>query len=167
MKKVIALKKRVFLLLISLVLLLSGCIEPKVTYQQSAMIVWKSPSFRYADMGFISDSGDRLEIEIYGSGVAVMSLNITDESICMSRFKCISPKQFNLTELSKYYPDTLLKNIFKAKPIYNKENLNKNRNGFTQKIEKLNQYSIEYTVSTNETIFRDKMNKILIKVIKQ
>jgi len=147
-------------------ILLLGCSKPMVTSQQSAKIVWKSPSLRYADMGFIADDGKSIKVEIYGVGMALMRLYINSEKICMSRFQCMSKKQFNSSQLSRYYPDTLLENIFRAKAIYNGRGLKKNRNGFTQTLRKENQYAIEYKVFNKQIVFRDTINKILIKVIK-
>ena len=157
---------RNWIFFISVVLLLGGCISPKVSSQQSAKIVWKSSSLRYADMGFISDSGDSMEIEIYGVGSPLMRLSISSNTICRGRLECISHREFYAKELSSYYPKGLLENIFRAEPIYSGMNLTKSSNGFTQKIKKSNRYEIEYRVSTKQTIFRDTINKILIKVIK-
>jgi hypothetical protein len=157
---------RNWIFFISVVLLVGGCISPKVSSQQSAKIVWKSSSLRYADMGFISDSGDSLEVEIYGVGSPLMRLSIGSDTICRAKLECISHREFYTKELSSYYPKGLLENIFRAEAIYGGLNLTQNSNGFTQNIKKSNLYEIEYKVSTKQTIFRDTINKILIKVIK-
>ncbi len=149
-------------LLLLLMLLLSACVQPQPSKTQSALIVWKSPSFRYADMGFISDSGKQLKVEIYGSGSALMRLKINGDSICMSRFNCMSKGHFNQKLLSAYYPDDTLENIFRGKPLFGGASLVKKRNGFTQNIRKPNAYSIVYTVLKNQTIFRDTINQIVI-----
>jgi len=146
---------------------LSGCAQTEPQRGHSAMIVWKSPTFRYADMGFVSDSGSRLQVEIYGSGTALMRLKIDGDSICMSRFSCMSKKHFNRELLSASYPSDTLENIFRGKPLFGGRSLAEKRNGFTQKIQKSNTYDIVYTVSTNQIIFRDTINQIVIKVIKQ
>jgi len=144
--------------------LLSACTEPKPSNTQSALIVWKSPSFRYADMGFVSDNGRTLKVEIYGSGAALMRLKIGEKSICMSQLKCMSKRNFNQQLLSSFYPDDTLENIFRAKPIFGGLGLTQKRNGFTQKIKKNQAYEIKYTVLNKQTIFRDTINKIMIKV---
>lgn len=148
-------------------LFLSGCKEPQPQRTQSVLIVWKSPSFRYADMGFISDSGRQLQAEIYGSGSALMRLKIDGDSICMSRFNCMSKKHFNQKLLSAHYPGNTLENIFRGKPIFDSAALVKKRNGFTQKIKKHRAYQIEYSVLNKQTIFHDTINQIVIKVTKQ
>ena len=96
-----------------------------------------------------------------------MRLKIDGNSICMSRFKCMSKKRFNQELLSAHYPDDTLENIFRGKPIFAGKALNKKRNGFTQKIKKSHAYQIEYSVLNNQTFFRDTINQIVIKVIKQ
>ena len=146
---------------------LSGCAQTELQREHSAMIIWKSPAFRYADMGFVSDSGSRLQVEIYGSGTALMRLKIDADSICMSRFSCMSKERFNREFLSASYPDDTLENIFRGQPLFGGRSLVKKRNGFTQKIQKSNTYHIVYTVSTNQIIFRDTIKQIVIKVIKQ
>jgi len=148
-------------------LLFIGCATKKtISKQQSAMIVWKSPNFRYSDMGFISDDGSNLKIEIYQSGSAIMNLMIGSRHICMSRFKCVSKKSFNSTQLSKYYPDKLIENIFRGRYIFNGKNIQQESNGFTQNIYLKNKYDIHYSLVNNKIIFQDRINKIIIKIVK-
>jgi len=66
--------------------------------------------------------------------------------------------------LSANYPKDTLERIFRAKPVFNGKNVEKKRNGFTQKLLMPGKYDIEYTVFNNETVFRDTINKILIKI---
>jgi len=144
-----------------------GCAKKiTISKQQSAMIVWKSPNFRYADMGFISDIGSNLKIEIYQSGSAIMSLMINRNNICMGRFQCLSKKSFNRRELSEYYPDKLIENIFRGRYIFNGKNLQQESNKFIQNIYLKDRYDIHYSLVNNEIIFRDSFNKILIKIVK-
>ena len=153
--------------ILAVILFLSGCTEPQPQRTQSALIVWKSSSFRYADMGFISDDGRTLKVEIYGSGTALMRLKIGEQSICMSQFECMSKDNFNRKLLSPHYPGDTLENIFRGKPIFSRAGLRQKRNGFTQKIKKNQAYQIEYSVLNNQTVFRDTINQIVIKVTKQ
>ena len=85
----------------------------------------------------------------------------------MSTFKCMEKKDFNEKVLDASYPETLLENIFRAKPIFDKKNVVKTENGFSQKLTKENEYDISYRVKGNQRIFRDTLNKILIKVREQ
>ena len=158
---------RNLLLLCATLLLLTACGKTPYLKENSALIVFKTPTFKYADMGFIYEKRDEVKAEIYGSGQALMSLKITDSSVCMSLFECMSRENFNKTVLSSLYPNDILENIFRAKPIFSGLSLQKNSNGFTQRLIKQNKYDIHYKVLNNEIIFRDTINSILIKIKKQ
>jgi len=134
------------------------------TKQDSAFIVLKTPTFKYADMGFVYENKDELRVEIYGSGQALMTLTISDDSICMSLFECMSKNSFNKKILDERYPKDILENIFRAKPIFKALNISKTNNGFTQKIVDITSYNIDYSVLNKEVIFHDTVNSILIKI---
>jgi len=161
--------KKVIILSV-LLFILNGCTAKnlvKKENQESAFIVLKIPSIKYAGMGFIYKSDSFVKVEIYSMGQAIMSLDINGMNVCMSTFKCMEKKDFNAKMLSANYPDTLLENIFRGKPIFDGENLEKNSTGFIQHIVKDNKYDIEYSVSSKESRFHDKKNKILIKIKKE
>jgi len=145
----------------------TACTSKQYVEQNAALIVFKTPTFKYADMGFIYENSDRVKAEIYGNGQALMNLEISKSSVCMSLFECMGSKRFNKEVLSADYPETILDNIFRGKIIFNGVGLVKNRNGFTQKLIKEDKYNIHYTVLNNEIIFRDTINTILIKIKKQ
>ena len=106
--------------------------------------MFKTPTFKYADMGFIYENRSEVKAEIYGSGQALMTLKITESSVCMSLLECMSKRSFNKSVLSSMYPNEILDNIFRGKPIFKEKNLQKNRNGFTQNIAIQNKYNIHY-----------------------
>lgn len=145
----------------------SACGTQPYKSENAALIVFKTPTFKYADMGFVYENSSEIKAEIYGSGQALMSLTITRDSVCMSRFACMPKKQFNQQVLSAVYPDNILDDIFRGKVIFGGQNLKKNRNGFTQNISYLNKYKIEYSVLNNDIVFRDTINDIVVKVKKQ
>ncbi len=147
--------------------LLSACTSKEYVKQNSAFIMFKTPTFKYADMGFIYENEKEIKVEIYGSGQALMSLEISETSVCMSLLECMSKSAFNKEVLSGMYPEDILENIFRGKPLFNGVGFEKKGNGFTQKIVKKDKYNIEYSVLKNEIIFRDTINTILIKVKKQ
>ena len=154
-------------LLLLFLFLLSGCAETEPRRTESAMIVWKTPQLRYADMGFISDDGRMIDVEIYGSGRALMQLKINEDSICMGRLSCMSKTRFNQAYLSSAYPPDILADIFRGKPIFGGAGMQKKRNGFTQKLRKDGRFDIEYHVFNNQIVFRDTIGQISIKVSKQ
>jgi len=158
---------RKIMIFLTLSLGFTGCTSMKIKKQESAFIVLKTKMMKYADMGFITDREDLLKVEIYASGQPLVGFEINPKNVCMSTFKCMDKKSFNIRALSEHYPDALLENVFRANPIFEKESLVHDADGFSQKFKKENLYNISYTVKGKERIFRDTMNKILIKVREQ
>ena len=152
------------------ILLLGGCAGKELIpekNQESAFIIIKTPTMRYADMGFLYKKTDLVKVEIYSMGQPLLTLDINGMNVCMSTFKCMSKEDFNKKMLHDSYPPTLLEHIFKAQPIFEKEGYEKISNGFTQKIKKEGAYDITYSVTSDKRTFRDKINKIKIEVSKR
>ena len=160
-------KQKRTILLIMVSFLFSACAPKEYVKQNSAYIMFKTPTFKYADMGFIYENDKEVKVEIYGSGQALMSLEISETSVCMSLLECMDKSAFNKEVLTGMYPEDILENIFRGKPLFNGMGLEKKGTWFTQKIVKKDKYNIEYSVLKNEIIFRDTINTILIKVKKQ
>jgi len=158
--------KNITLLFTSL-FIINGCTQLSPKKQESAFIVIKTPKMKYADMGFITDNRSKVKIEIYAAGQPLVAWEINALNICMSTFKCMEKQDFNKEFLTNAYPDTLLENIFKGEVIFKKEGYEKVDNGFMQTIKEEKLYNITYKVIDGERIFRDKLNKILIKVREQ
>jgi len=154
---------KIFLMAL-IMLWMSGCSSKNYTKQESVFIVFKTPTVRHADLGFIYKNPDALKIELYSAGQAVMALEVTDSSVCMGMLECMSKSSFNKAVLSAYYPDNLIDNVFRGKAIFDAESMLKTRNGFTQSISKGNEYSIHYSVLGNQILFRDTINNIMIKI---
>jgi len=158
----IALKKSLFFLL--LIALMNGCATKEYTKQESIFIIFKTPTFKHADLGFMYENTEEMKVEIYSNGQAIMALEIGKENICMSLLECMDKKSFNKQVLNKYYPIDILSHIFRGQMIFSGQNLVKTRNGFTQKLMKADEYNINYSVLNKQIIFRDTINDILIKV---
>jgi len=158
-------KRTIVMIMVSF--LLGACAPKEYVEQNSAFIMFKTPTFKYADMGFIYDNGKEMKVEIYGSGQALMSLEISESSVCMSLLECMSKSAFNKEVLNSMYPENTLENIFRGKKVFNGVGVKTKGNGFTQKIIKKDKYDIDYSVLNNQIIFHDTINTILIKVKKQ
>ena len=158
---------KIIIVITGFLFFLTACGTPTYTKENSAFIVFKTPTFKYADMGFVYENSTEVKAEIYGSGQALMSLTINQDSVCMSLLACMSKQSFNAQVLHASYPQDILDHIFRGKAIYHGQNLKKNSNGFTQKIISHNKYNIQYTVLNNDIVFRDTINHVLIKVKKQ
>jgi len=155
--------KKSFFLLIT-VLVINSCVPKEYTKQESIFIVFKTPTLKHADLGFIYENEEEMKVEMYSNGQAVMALEIGNENICMSLLECLDKKSFNNKVLSAQYPRDILSHIFRGKPIYDAKMLVKTRNGFTQKLVEAGKYAIDYSVLNKQIIFRDTINNILIKV---
>ncbi len=153
--------------LLMIIFLFSACAPKEYIKQNSAYILFKTPTFKYADMGFIYENEEEIKVEIYGSGQALMSLEISESSVCMSLLECMGKSAFNNEVLNGMYPEDILENIFRGKSLFGGVGLEKKGNGFTQKILKEDKYNIDYSVLNNEIIFHDTINTIQIKVKKQ
>ncbi|MGB5506419.1 MAG: hypothetical protein WBM70_07015 [Sulfurovum sp.] len=147
--------------------LFSACAPKEYVKQNAAFIMFKTPTFKYADMGFIYENEEEMKVEIYGSGQALMTLEISETSVCMSLLECMSRSTFNKKVLNSMYPDDILENVFRGKSVFDGAGLETKGNGFTQKIVKKDKYNIDYSVLNNQIIFHDTINAILIKVKKQ
>ncbi|MDQ1326502.1 MAG: hypothetical protein QG564_1627 [Campylobacterota bacterium] len=160
-------KIRFFLLFMVFAFFLSACAPKQYIKQNAALIVFRTPSFQYADLGFIYENKEETKVEIYSNAQPLMTLEISKKTICMSLLECMSKETFNQKVLSAYYPQDTLEHIFQGKSIFGQTGLKKKSNGFTQKIVSGAKYDIFYSVLNNEIIFRDTINQILIKVKKQ
>ncbi len=149
--------------------LLSGCYSPKPSdtkEQNSVFVIWKSPTIRYADQGFLYRAKSKTHLEIYSSGQPVMRLAVSKKQIC-TKDGCLSPESFNSRYLSASYPSTLIFNILSFKPIFNAQGKQKSAKGWFQKIKKEGAYAISYKVSKDLVSFHDTINNIVIKIKKE
>lgn len=152
------------LTLASIGFLFFGCSNKAVQNQQSVLVTMKTQQMKFSDMGFLYDGTNVLKMEIYTSGQPLVDLEINSQNICLSLLTCMDKKEFNQQVLNEHYPETLLENVFRAKPIFNAQHLEKHTEGFSQTIFEAAKYDIEYKVVRGDRVFRDKINKILIKV---
>ena len=145
-------------------LMINGCGQVPVMKQKSAFIVIKTPVMRYADQGFVYQSSDEVKAEIYGNGQALLRLQIDKSHICTGAFSCLERETFNRRMLAAVYPADTLERVFRGKPLFDGQGVTEKRNGFTQKLFKPGKYDILYHVLKNETVFRDTINHIVIKI---
>jgi len=141
---------------------ITGC-ALKPIFTDSYLITLKTKKFKFNDFGIIKRYSDgSVEIKIYNAGVLIQDIKI-DSKIC-SNDGCLLKEKFNKIYLSRFYPPELLKNVILGKPIFNSKNFIKKNSGFEQKIFRKNSLDIIYIVNNKEIYFKDKINKILIKV---
>jgi len=158
-------KKINFLISSSVVLILSGCVGamPEYNSSKSSFIVFKTPTIRYADQGFVSNASSETKVEIYGSGQAVMRLRITPSQVCMSSLACMNGTEFNKKVLNANYPADTLEKIFKGEEIFGGEAAKMVSNGFIQHIKRANM-NITYSVNGKNIKFVDTIAGVKIEV---
>jgi len=151
------LKSSIFCLLLTF----SACSIGEYTHSNSKLIIIKTDKMKFADLGYVKqrDKSIRLELFVAGQNVQIIEIN---HLICLNE-GCMLRSNFNSEYLSENYPDTILQNIVLGTPIYNKKNLQKNEDGFEQKIQ-TSDVDILYRVTSKEHYFKDKKNKILFKI---
>jgi hypothetical protein len=141
----------------------AGCALKKPAFTNTYLITLKTKKFRFSDFSILKRYSDgSVEVKIYNAGVLIQDIKI-DSDIC-SNDGCLSKEKFNEIYLSRFYPPDLLKNVILGKPIFNSKNFIKKNSGFEQKIFRKNSLDIIYIVNNKEIYFKDKINKILIKV---
>ena len=148
-------------LLIIFILFFSACSIKNYQHTKTKIVIIKSPKLKFADVGFIRNSADAIELELFSAGVAIEKISI-NHFICVGA-GCMSKQGFNKNYLSQYYPNDLLQNILLAKPIFKTKNLVKIAGGFEQKIKTKN-VNIKYKVTKKVTYFKDIKNKIIFKI---
>jgi hypothetical protein len=157
--------KRIYIGYFVLVMILfSACVEKSYTKQESVFIVFKTSTFKYADLGFIYEGNTSVKLEMYSNAQALNTLTIEQDNICLSLLECMDNKRFNQEVLSAYYPKNILRHILLGKAIFAGENRSNRRNGFTQILSKAHKYAINYRVLNNQITFRDTINHISINI---
>ena len=143
--------------------LMTGCSSKNYAPAESKLVVLKTKKLKFNDLAYIRHDGDAIQMDLYSVGTAVERFEINN-LICMSQ-GCMRKSSFNEAYLNAYYPDTILQNILLSRVIYEGEGMRDVCSGFVQKI-KNEHYDITYKVSKTETAFKDRKNKILIKIKK-
>ncbi|MCW8953911.1 MAG: hypothetical protein OQK48_03110 [Sulfurimonas sp.] len=147
--------------LLIFMLFFSACSLKDYEITQTKIIIIKSPKIKFSDLGYLRNSSEKIELELFIAGKTVEKITI-NHLICTSE-GCMSKSGFNEDYLSKSYPDELLQNILLSSPIYEGTNLQKTADGFEQHVQ--NQHvDILYTVDSHVTFFKDRKNNIIFKI---
>lgn len=149
-----------YIMLFSL-LFFSACSVKNYETTQSKIIIIKSPKIKFADIGYLRNSEDAIELELFMAGHAIEKITI-NHLVCVSK-GCLSKSGFNEDYLHHSYPDDILQNILLGKEIYEGKFKSKTLEGFEQKIS-TKDVDIKYRVKNKEIFFKDKKNKIIFKI---
>lgn len=159
--------QKFYTLWVSLVILLvlGGCGAKPFVKRDAATIIFKTPKIKFADAGYVRSNDDLVALELFTAGQAVGKFEI-ENLVCVDGEGCMRKSSFNAEYLSAFYPDTLMENVLRAKPIYEAQNLVNTSDGFEQTIEDEN-VAIVYKVTEEQIYFKDSKNRVLIKIKKQ
>jgi len=139
----------------------SACSIKNYEHVQSKIIIIKSPKLKFADLGYLRNTKDAIELELFVAGKVVEKFSI-NHLICVGN-GCMSKRNFNEDYLTAAYPDDLLQNILLSKEIFGGKNRVRTLDGFEQSIEN-SEVNISYKVSTKSMEFKDRKNKIIFKI---
>ncbi|NQY93604.1 MAG: hypothetical protein HRT43_05515 [Campylobacteraceae bacterium] len=67
---------------------------------------------KFYDKGFITQYDNYTQVQIFSAGTLVLNLEIYEDRICTSTFKCQSLKAFNAQNLDSSYADNFIKKLF-------------------------------------------------------
>ncbi len=160
-KEIIAIILLMRYLLLIIAIFFSACSVKNYEQTQTKIIIIKSPQIKFADLGYIRSSDKDIELELFSAGKSIQKIQI-NHLICVNE-GCMSKGGFNEDYLNKTYPNDILQNILLSKRIYDGENFIKAQDGFLQKI-KNKDVDITYRVTSKSMLFKDKKNKIIIKI---
>jgi len=148
-------------ILLILTIMFSACSIKNYEHVQSKIIIIKSPKLKFADLGYLRNTQDAIELELFVAGKVVEKFSI-NHLICVDN-GCMSKRNFNEDYLTSAYPDDLLQNILLSKEIFGGQNRVQTLDGFEQSIEN-NEVNISYKVTTKSMEFKDRKNKIIFKI---
>jgi len=138
-------------------------VEQDAKTNKSYQVTMKTKKFAFSDAGFFVEDDEKIEVQVYSSGMIVGSLKFSknEDNVCVKKL-CNTRRWFNENFLSLYYPETTIIKILKSQPIMESKNIQQTDSGFTQSI-KAYDYDITYRVTSESTYFKDRKNRIIIK----
>jgi hypothetical protein len=151
-----------FILWVSL-FFLSACAPTQYKKSESALILIKTKKLKYADLGYIRRNADEVRADLFIAGTLVQSIEIKN-LVCVNE-GCMTKSSFNEDYLHPSYPDDLMLNVLLARPIFDRASMKITDTGFIQKL-KSPEYNIVYKIENEKIYFKDRLNKILIKISK-
>lgn len=150
-----------YIVVVLVLLFFSACSMKSYDITQTKIIIIKSPKMKFADIGYLRNSDEAIELEMFIAGHPIEKISI-NHLICVSA-GCLSKSAFNQEYLHYSYPDAILQNILLGREIYEGILKVKTIDGFEQKIVNDN-VDIKYRVNNKEIFFKDKKNKIIFKI---
>jgi hypothetical protein len=101
----------------------SGCSIKTPIKSKSAIIIFKTKKFKFADYGFVTKYNNFINLKILNAGIVVLNIDVYKNKVCFedSSIRCQSSQSFNKEYLSSHYKDDFLYNILNQDKIYFKD----------------------------------------------
>ena len=142
--------------------LLAGCATKRYEPPTAALIVFKTPTLRYADQGFVYRAKEGVKVQVYASGKPVFELE-AGKRVCVDG-RCMDEERFYKEFMGTEYPRGTLSAIFSRRPVFGGENLECEAGRCTQRIRAPGRYDIIYAFDSRSAKFKDRLNRIYIKM---
>lgn len=148
------------ILSIFIAIFLTGCATNSPTPPKALNFTMISPDFKISDAGFLKNSTNSTNLQVYSSGVSLLDVNIKDR-VCYNSV-CKDELEFNKSFFKRVHYKGFFRNMLTKQPIYDGQNLVKSECGFDQ-----NLTNLTYQICGNKTYFKDDRNgiKIIIREI--
>ncbi len=153
---------RFFIVWVGVFLFFGGCSLKQYETSEPKLIVLKTKKLKFSDTGYIRSAGDAVEVELFSAGQAAGRIAI-NHLVCVDDKGCLSKNTFNTEYLNRHYPDETMQHVLLGKPIFDRQSLQRNTEGFEQYI-KNREVDIVYRVRDGQIYFKDRKNRILIKI---
>ncbi len=143
-------------------LLLTGCAPKRYEPPMAVLIVFKTPTLKYADQGFVYRAKNRVKVQIYASGKPVFELE-AGRRVCVDG-NCMDEAKFYKKFMGTEYPQGTLVAIFSRRPIFGGKDLECESGRCEQRIKNSDRYDIIYAFDSRSAKFKDRWNHIFIKM---
>jgi len=143
------------------ILFFSACSTKYYEHTQTKIITIKSPKIKFSDVGYVRNSDQSIELELFMAGKSIEKITI-NHLICTSE-GCMSKSRFNKEYLNEVYPGDIMQNMLLSCAIFDGKNLIKTESGFEQHIVDKD-VDIVYKVDSYSVYFKDKKNSIIFKM---
>jgi len=150
-----------FYLIFTLFLFVGCSYKTPYASSQAYFAVIKNSKIALADTGFIKKDDNRLNLQLFSASSPIFDLHVKDD-VCIG-YTCLSRESFNSKFFGYKHYEDFVEELFNMQPIYNEQNLVSTKDGFEQNI-KTENYDIVYKIENQNLYFKDKKNKVLIKL---
>lgn len=113
-----------FLISLIFLLILTGCSYKQPVSSRGATIIFKTPTLKFYDKGFIERYEDRVRLTVLNLGTVAVDMTIYEDRVCKNVISCYDGDTFNDTFLDKSYEKDFLYNLLIQDDIYFKDQKN-------------------------------------------